>query len=212
VFEIHVESRAVHGEIELPAVDLRVGYYDALIFLILKSHGPLTKEFLIRRVIGLGVNADSEGFKTSLSDIRKSPTIKNSAWPMLKLSRYGLAVAKVTENHINSIGDRKGPWLPAIELMAAILRLDGRIELSTIFRLWDFVGGLTDEEAREFHAEKGKTLADYDTWLEVGIGSGVLFWYEGHAFLLALPNEVHKVLLKSSSSFQELESQLREPS
>ena len=192
-------------------MDLQVLYYDALIFLLLLN-GPLTKDFLIQRVVGLGLNPQAEGFKTSLRTVRGSQALRASSWPLLKLSRYGEALARIVENFINDMGLRVGPTLPALELMAAILRLDGRIELNSIYNAWDFVGGMTAEEARAFHADKGKTVSDYDTWLELGIGSGCIFWFEGHLFFLELPKKVHNQLIKSCTLFKELKQKLGEAS
>jgi hypothetical protein len=211
VLKIRLERDPLNHSDDAPPVDLLFSFHDALILLLL-AETPRTKQNLAIKLASLGLDLDTPPFRETLRHLRRTRATKKSRWPLLELNTYGKALAVVINYDINSVGCRRGPDLPATELLAAIIRLEGRVDLSALTGRWDLVGGLTLVEVKDFHATCANKGIDFDDWLNIGTSAGCMFWYEGHLFVLDLPSAAHNTLVRSSTLFDEFKDQLEEAS
>jgi hypothetical protein len=204
VFEIHIKESEDAELGLLPELDMIFTFHDAMILLMLEDQ-PLHKDFLARELVHYGLDPKSEGFKAAKQRLRRT-TSKTSAFPILKLNTVGYAMAGVLGEHIkDTFLPGKARQLPILELLAAVLRLEGRIDLSMLINDWSLIAALTLEDAKKMHVEKRDLLGlDFDQWLEIGVSAGVCFWFGGLLWFLQLPKKQHIKLLRGTTLFQTL--------
>jgi len=186
-------------------IEVVVSYYEALILILLKKHGALSKQVLLEKVGGLGVDPGHPKIRAALTKIRKQGTLKQGAFPMLKLAGYGSMLAGITHVYVReAMAQRR---CPTLVYLAAVVRLGDRIAIDEDFGV---SVGKTLAEAKELYDGTKERLGDkalasvlsFEDWVETGCNSGAGFWWDGKFFFIVMPRETQLDLLDACSSLQ----------